>query len=99
MTMHKFLEKDYVQFTKLAKFALGTMDIDEQEDVLDRIEFEKNKWLSMSSTQRHFGQTEVFVYKYVSVVLKFEFDKIIVFDIVNRNFFNIRNYTTQNEVV
>ena len=45
MTMHKFLEKDQVQFTKLAKFALGTMSIDEQEDVLERIEYEKNKWL------------------------------------------------------
>lgn len=99
MTMHKFLEKDHVQFTKLAKFALGTMSIDEQEEVLEQIEKEKNKWLSLDSTKRRYQKIEAFAYKYVSVVLKFEFDKITVFDIVNRNFFNIQNYTTQNEVV
>lgn len=99
MTMHKFLEKDHVQFTKLAKFALGTMSLDEQEDVLEQIEDKKNKWLGLDNTKRHYQKIEAFAYKYVSVVLKFEYDKIIVFDIVNRNFFNIRNYTTQNEVV
>ena len=99
MTMHKFLEKDQVQFTKLAKFALGTMSIDEQEDVLERIEYEKNKWLNSLSVKKTHKKIEVFNYKYVSVVLKFEDNDILVFDIVNQNFFNIRNYISQNEGV
>lgn len=99
MTMHKFLEKDHVQFTKLAKFALGTMSLDEQEAVLDQIEYEKNKWLNMDNMKRQGAKIKAFTYKYVSVVLKLEYDRIIVFDIVNRNFFNIQNYTAQNEVV
>ncbi len=99
MGMHTFLEKDQVQFTKLAKFALGTMSLDEQDDVLDQIENEKNKWFSLDNTKRHYQKIEAFAYKYVSVVLKFEYDKIIVFDIVNRNFFNPLNYSAKHEVV
>ena len=99
MTMHKFLEKDQVQFTKLAKFALGTMSIDEQEDVLERIEYEKNKWLNNGNARKPNKKIEVFNYKYVAVVLKFEDNDVLVFDIVNQNFFNIRNYISQNEGV
>lgn len=99
MTIHKLTETGHVQFTKLARFALGTMDLDEQEDVLHRIDHEKNKWFSTTNAERYEEKVEAFSYKYVFVVLKFEQNKIVVFDVVNRNFFNIKNYTPQYEII
>ena len=99
MTIHKLLETNHVRFTKLARFALGTMDLDEQEDVLDRIDYERNKWFAKSHVEKLEAKVEAFAYKYVFVVLKFEQQKVTVFDVVNKNFFNIKNYNIHYEGV